>query len=84
MSYFNEEQQDEMRYLASLKPEEKCWCGWFRAGQCNTPNPCPPDVTMADREKTTCECGGYPGRPGRPLTHRHGCARAGQADPTGS
>jgi hypothetical protein len=73
MSYFNEEQQSEMRYLASLKPEEKCWCGWFPAGKCNTPNPCAPEHTMAERLKVTCECGNYPHKPGGRMIHRYGC-----------
>jgi hypothetical protein len=39
MSYFNSEQQDYMRYLASLKPEDKCPCGWTAKGQpCFTPS----------------------------------------------
>jgi hypothetical protein len=73
MSYFNKEQQNEMRYLASLKPEYKCWCGWFPVGKCNTPNPCPSDATMLERLKVTCECGNYPGKPGMSITHRIGC-----------
>lgn len=73
-SYFNEEQQDHMRHLSSLSPEAKCWCGWCLAGKCDTPNPCPSDATMADRLKVTCECGGYPGKPGAGMFHRYGCA----------
>jgi hypothetical protein len=73
MSYFNEEQQSEMRYLASLKPAEKCWCGWFPAGKCSTPNSCAPEHTMADRLKVTCACGNYPHKPGGRMIHRLGC-----------
>ena len=76
-SYFNEEQQSEMRYRASLKPEEKCWCGWFPAGKCHTPNPCAPEHTMADRLEVTCECGNYPHKPGGRMIHRHGCLHEG-------
>lgn len=78
MSYFNEEQQGEMRYLASLKPEEKCWCGWCRAGHCDTPSCCAPEHTMADRMKVTCECGSYPSKPGGQMIHRRNCASASQ------
>jgi hypothetical protein len=73
MSYFNEDQEDSMRYLDSLSPEMKCWCGWYEAGKCDTPSPCPADATMADRLKATCACGGYPGKPGSPMYHRPGC-----------
>lgn len=75
MSYFNEDQEDEMRWLASLKPEEKFWCGWYRVGRCNTPLPCPPGVSMADRIRETCSCGRYPGKPGRTLFHGRGCTK---------
>lgn len=34
MSYFNEDQEDHLRYLASLSKEEKCDCGWARRGDC--------------------------------------------------
>jgi hypothetical protein len=72
-SYFNSDQQAEMQYLASLKPEQLCWCGWYTVGKCNTPNPCPPEASKADRLKVTCECGGYPGKPDTKMYHRFGC-----------
>ena len=81
MSYFNEDQQDEMRYLASLKPEEKCWCGWYRVGECNTPSPCAPEDSMADRLKVTCECGSYPYKPGGRMIHRSGCKHKFHTEP---
>lgn len=34
MSYFNEEQQDYMRELDSMSPEQKCICGWYQRGKC--------------------------------------------------
>jgi hypothetical protein len=34
MSYFNDDQRDYMRSLASLPAEEKCACGWYVVGQC--------------------------------------------------
>ena len=40
MSYFNAEQQDWLRYLASLPREKKCACGWHPRGECPR---CPPD-----------------------------------------
>jgi hypothetical protein len=33
-SYFNEDQQAYMRHLSTLKPEEKCDCGWYPRGEC--------------------------------------------------
>jgi hypothetical protein len=33
-SYFNEDQQDYMRELARTPPEQLCYCGWYRLGQC--------------------------------------------------
>lgn len=35
MSYFNQEQQDYMRYLASIPREQRCACGWARRGECD-------------------------------------------------
>jgi len=34
MSYFNDEQLGHLRFLDSLKPEEKCDCGWSKRGEC--------------------------------------------------
>ena len=31
---FNEDQKDAMAFLSTLAPEEKCYCGWEREGQC--------------------------------------------------
>lgn len=73
MSYFNEYQQSEMDYLSSLKPEERCWCGWYKKGECNTPTPCNPKDTLANRLKVTCECGSYPHKPGNSVNHRSNC-----------
>ncbi len=73
MSYFNEEQENEMMYLASLKPEDRCWCGWYLAGKCKTPTPCDPKDTLADRLKVTCSCGSYPHKPNAKINHRTNC-----------
>lgn len=48
MSYFNSEQEDYMRELAEIPPEQRCYCGWYRLGQC--PH-CPKDKTCADKLK---------------------------------
>jgi hypothetical protein len=34
MSYFNEEQQDYMRYLATVPRDQKCVCGWHPREDC--------------------------------------------------
>lgn len=31
---FNSEQEEHMRYLATLPPEKKCKCGWYERGDC--------------------------------------------------
>ncbi len=57
MSYFNEEQDDHMRYLASLPAEAKCACGWYVRGECY--GSCYGDEAKGGAEKhaTTCEFG---------------------------
>lgn len=54
MSYFNEDQEDYMRQLNKIPAESKCYCGWYRLGECVV---CPPDKTNADklREQATKE-----------------------------
>jgi hypothetical protein len=47
MSMFNEDQLDHMRSLAAIPPQEKCYCGWYRLGEC--PNGCPPDKNNLDK-----------------------------------
>ncbi len=34
MSYFNEDQESYMEYLATLPPEKKCKCKWYPVGEC--------------------------------------------------
>lgn len=81
---FNPEQLEHMRDLAAIPPTERCWCGWGRVGTCDTPNPCPPDVTLADRLPTQCQCcGRAAARPDATRTagsHYHGCSRERRAD----
>jgi len=69
---FNQEQKEYMKYLASLPPETKCWCGWYTLEKC--PNNCPKDLTAADKIKLQCKkCGNAPHRPGMELIHIHTC-----------
>lgn len=37
MSYFNDDQRSHMNHMTTLKPEEKCACGWNRKGDCHNP-----------------------------------------------
>lgn len=30
----NEEQRKHMEYLATLRPDQKCDCGWAKRGEC--------------------------------------------------
>lgn len=70
----NEHQMAEVRYLNSLPPESKCWCGWYRVGECPK---CNPTDTEADRALVTCpDCGNHPRAPGEKLIHRYGCGNA--------
>jgi hypothetical protein len=74
---FNSEQRGHMEYLASIPPDQRCWCGWGLAGRCDTPSPCPPDASMADAMATRMPCCGRPAdRPDFPRTtgsHYTGC-----------
>lgn len=74
MSYFNSDQEDYMRSLARIDPKEKCWCGWYRLGEC--PNGCPVDKTCADKLAARCpDCHNDAGPAGdRPIWHRVGCS----------
>jgi hypothetical protein len=40
MHWANGEQQNHMRELARIPPEQLCWCGWCRIGRCDTPSAC--------------------------------------------
>ena len=52
MSYFNRDQEAYMDYLAKLRPEEKCYCGWYLLGECRNGS-CDPNKTNADKIKET-------------------------------
>lgn len=77
---FNDDQKAHMRSLAAIPPEERCWCGWCPSGECNVPDPCPPDSTCAQKLALRQPCCGWtPHRPGTPQGHLAGCVLAGPA-----
>lgn len=78
MSYFNEEQEADIKHIASLPDDKVCWCGWGEKGNCPTPNPCDPTYSLADRKKATClECLSYPYKPNGIMYHRRSCSKHG-------
>jgi hypothetical protein len=46
MNYLNSDQQSYRESLALIPLHEKCWCGWYRLGEC--PH-CPTNKTCADK-----------------------------------
>lgn len=71
--WFNAEQNDYIKYLASRLPETKCYCGWWDKGKCRD---CPPQLSAADKLAVRCpSCDNEPWHsdPRRPITHRRGC-----------
>jgi hypothetical protein len=82
-SYFNEEQQDYMKSLAKLGPENLCYCGWYPKGKCSTPSPCPPDKSAADKIAARCpDCHNAPPPDGsRPIIHIYTCPRSPKPPP---
>lgn len=71
---FNDDQVGYMRDIAAKPLAEKCWCAWFKLGEC--PH-CPLDKSAADRAKVECPiCHNYPPPtdPERPVIHRIGCS----------
>lgn len=73
MSSFNSEQQSYMNYLASLPPETRCWCGWYKVGECyNCKRDGHEGKTRVDRLALACpECTADPPH------HRIGCGNQG-------
>ena len=73
MSYFNDDQLEAWHALERIPPEQRCWCGWERLGECRQ---CPPGKTCADKMAAWCpECRSAPTPDGaRPITHRVGCS----------
>ena len=55
---YSEGQKAHMRWLATLDPTEKCWCGWYKFGDCpNQPHGCCPGKTNADKMRERKETG---------------------------
>lgn len=80
MSYFNEDQREHMRHLATIPPERRCWSGWCLLPDrrdCSAPTPCPADVSLADELATRQPCCSRPARPpwlsGTSGSHYAGC-----------
>jgi hypothetical protein len=73
----NAHQEDYCRYLGTLAPEDKCWCGWYRKEECGPwchrrTN----GLTCADKLAQACsECTAYPSDPGSKVYHRRDCSR---------
>jgi hypothetical protein len=44
--YLNDDQLDHVRSLSQIPPEQRCWCGWFKLGECPT---CERGKTCADK-----------------------------------
>lgn len=77
MSYFNVEQQEHMRSLSAIDPSRRAWCGWFLVGKCEHPDPCPTDLTTADKLNMRHECcGTEPNLDNGRHGHNAGCNRA--------
>lgn len=47
-SFLNEEQQDHVKELAKIPASKKCYCGWYRHGDCPD---CDIKKTNADKIK---------------------------------
>ncbi len=74
MSAFNEHQEDYMKSLREIPPALRCWCGWYKLGEC--PN-CKTEKTCADKMAVMCpECDNHPGPNGEPITHRYYCSQS--------
>lgn len=72
----NDDQADYLRQMNATPPAEKCWCAWFKLGEC--PH-CPPGLSAETRIKYECpSCHNYPPATNlmQPVTHRVGCAGA--------
>lgn len=69
---FNDDQKDHMKSLFSIKPEELCWCGWYKKGECPQ---CDPNYSAADKLKMWCpSCHNAPNDYGKGnIVHIKGC-----------
>jgi len=72
-STFNAEQQEHMADLARIPAAQRCWCAWYRLGEC--PH-CPAGRTAEEKlaRKQPC-CGFTPSHPDEPDGHYVGCKR---------
>jgi hypothetical protein len=73
MGMFNEEQLAHMKELDSIPPEQRCWCGWARLGECYN---CSRDTTRADKtyaERMNAQC---PECGADPPYHRYYCSKS--------
>lgn len=73
-AYFNEHQNAHMDALAKLSDAERCWCGWYRVGECV--NGCG-DKSVVDRKRCACpHCKAVWVSPKNPITyHLSTCPR---------
>lgn len=73
----NEDQKDYCRFLGTIPPEQKCWCGWYRKEECGSwCNRAGRELTCADKLKLACpDCGGLPWDPDEPPVHKALCPR---------
>lgn len=78
MTYFNDDQRSYMESLARIPPEGRCWCGWYRLGECQY---CRPDKSSADKLAARCQaCGNTPHEYGDRVIHRRDCVEQGAPD----
>jgi len=78
MSFLNPYQEAHVADLARIKPENKCYCGWYNLGECPS---CPPSKTCADKMKARCKyCGNSPPPEGGEITHIINCRMARKSD----
>jgi hypothetical protein len=50
-NYFDDQQDYNFppkQHLANLTPEQRCWCGWKKRGDCSM---CPDELSFADNKK---------------------------------
>lgn len=74
----NVHQKDYCRHLGTLKPEDKCWCGWFPKAECwSGCEKHGKGLTCADKLALACpECGSTPWSPDQPVTHQFKCSQS--------
>ena len=73
----NDEQESYVSYLNSLHPSMKCWCGWYKFGECYncSSNDKIKDKNCQDKINLACdECGSYPTLPDYHF-HKKICSR---------